>query len=762
MPEYDFKTLSPSDFELLVRDLLAAEHSWRLEAFGHGRDGGVDLRSWLNGKKLVVQCKHYAGSTFSDLRAAARKELPKMQKERPDRYLFVTSQNLSRTQKDELASELSSLLLSPADLLIQSDINYLLGQHAQVERQHFKLWLASTEILDLIVRNGLWERSEALMEDIRDRVKLYVRSPGYERAAARLQENHVVVLTGVPGVGKSILAEMLLLAYWYEGWQVISLSSNIDEGWDTFRRNERQVFFFDDFLGQTDISERTSKNEDSRIVRFMDRVSGDPSKRLIMTTRSQILRQAALIREPLARGNFRLRECVVEIDDYGPLERARILYNHLYFSRLPRQVLQEFVAQKYYWPVVSHPNFSPRIIEQVLKREELSAELLAKALVTTLDRPIELWGTMFATVLSEVARRIVLTLVTFPVSGTSVKNIRSVARQEAQPLEFTHALRALEGTFIAIKTGATGDSDPDVLYANPSVRDFVLATLDEESEYIFSIISNADSLRQVLSLLEYAAAAASGELKFPKMARSIIVNQARVAEKVSSLIAHLLQEGARERYSNWEVRAAVIGPLAKISAIAYRLMPNHSVDMLEEAIKLNDEFRVDPGDAVTLQHLTLAVIAQAEGRIDAATKRVEKLVQSWSSALIDTEDIRNFADFVRKHEVTLQDYFDLVGLAEKCIEDALRKDIETMTDNRTDEDADNAWLDDIESVAREFGIGHKLSEDIEFERNNTADHYVEQEEEYPRSNYREVSYPAQEKSAYSDRSHIDGMFSQLS
>jgi hypothetical protein len=68
VPEYDFHTLSPIDFEQLVRDLLNAKLGIELKAFGHGPDGGVDLRSLANGKKTVVQCKHYAGSTFSHLK----------------------------------------------------------------------------------------------------------------------------------------------------------------------------------------------------------------------------------------------------------------------------------------------------------------------------------------------------------------------------------------------------------------------------------------------------------------------------------------------------------------------------------------------------------------------------------------------------------------------------------------------------------------------------------------------------------------------
>ena len=59
MPDYDFRSLSDYDFELLVRDLLQKELNTRLESFARGRDGGMDFRYKDKAGTLVVQCKHY-------------------------------------------------------------------------------------------------------------------------------------------------------------------------------------------------------------------------------------------------------------------------------------------------------------------------------------------------------------------------------------------------------------------------------------------------------------------------------------------------------------------------------------------------------------------------------------------------------------------------------------------------------------------------------------------------------------------------------
>jgi len=51
--DYDFHTLSPMDFELLTCQLLREKLGLDLKAFGHGPDGGVDLRHTADGTTTV-------------------------------------------------------------------------------------------------------------------------------------------------------------------------------------------------------------------------------------------------------------------------------------------------------------------------------------------------------------------------------------------------------------------------------------------------------------------------------------------------------------------------------------------------------------------------------------------------------------------------------------------------------------------------------------------------------------------------------------
>lgn len=128
MADYDFVAcLSALDFELLSKDLLEAELNIQLENFSEGRDKGIDLRfapvrgsgrtvfnlasmgTPQKSPKLIVQCKRY--SSFSNLKSELKnKELAKITKLNPARYILSTSVSLSPQQADELKTLLSPFM----------------------------------------------------------------------------------------------------------------------------------------------------------------------------------------------------------------------------------------------------------------------------------------------------------------------------------------------------------------------------------------------------------------------------------------------------------------------------------------------------------------------------------------------------------------------------------------------------------------------------------------------------------------------------
>ncbi|MDQ2687450.1 MAG: restriction endonuclease, partial [Armatimonadota bacterium] len=144
MTNYDFKVLSWDEFERLTRDLLQRELGLRLETFKSGRDGGVDLRCYQGGKEseqLIVQCKHYPNAVFPRLYAELKKEVDKVGKIRPARYVIATSADLSPDNKAKIVALFQPYCLGPSDVYSCGDLNNLLSLYPNIERDNFKLWI---------------------------------------------------------------------------------------------------------------------------------------------------------------------------------------------------------------------------------------------------------------------------------------------------------------------------------------------------------------------------------------------------------------------------------------------------------------------------------------------------------------------------------------------------------------------------------------------------------------------------------------------
>ena len=215
-----------------------------------------------------------------------------------------------------------------------------------------------------------------------------------------------------------------------------------------------------------------------------------------------MLRQAQDTREPLRRAAFDLRTCVVRLADYDRLSRARIVYNHLYFSDLPRAVVRDYASGEAFWTALDHSNFSPRVVEQVLRRPHTTASGLAAELQQALDRPVELWGPSFEHGLSDLAREFLLTLVTFPPDGVARTALLAACALQAPSLPTHQAFRALEGTWVRLSGSSTRMI---VAFADPSCRDYVLAYLDAYPDEAGRLLLDTRTADQAVLLLRYAS-----------------------------------------------------------------------------------------------------------------------------------------------------------------------------------------------------------------------------------------------------------------
>ena len=514
---YDFKSLSAYDFEILIRDLLQKHLKIFLESFKSGRDQGVDLRyAAAQNKSLIVQCKHYAETGYSGLLFALKKETAKVKRLAPARYCVATSVPLSPVNKEEIQGLFQPFCRTPQDIFGLQDINNLIGQFPDIERKHFKLWLTSTTLLERILHSGLYNQTSMLVEEIRNKAKLYVQNKSFFDAQTVLKNYKYCIISGIPGIGKTFLAEILLLQHISKGYEPVVVRSHIREAFELLKASTKQVFYYDDFLGQTGWEDKLEKNEEQSILDFVKYIKTQNHARLILTTREYILQQARNVYEKLHASDFDHAKCIILLESYTRRDRAHILFNHVYFSALPEQHKRSLVQKDVLLNIVDHKNYSPRIVEWMADlqnvRDCTGAEYPNRFL-DTLANPSELWRHAFRNHLTPASRGVLMVMMTFQ-SAVDMADLKeafeSFRMQKVKlfgaattPNEFITALDELEGSFIRCEHK---NHEVVIAFHNPSVRDFLEKYLAENAELLRILCSSIIFYNQFRALCTFRPA----------------------------------------------------------------------------------------------------------------------------------------------------------------------------------------------------------------------------------------------------------------
>ena len=512
---YNFSSINDKDLEDLTRDLLSKEWSTHLQSFKKGRDKGIDLRySTIDDEnEIIIQVKHYSGSKYSNLKSDLKnKELPKVQKLNPKRYIVVTSLKLGVNEKDEIKKILSPYILSTNDIYGQDELNGLINKYPKIEEAHFKLWLSSTTVLNRILHNGLKGRSEFVSSKIESRIKKFVPSKSHKKSVKILNDTNFILITGAPGIGKTILANILTYQLLAEDFELVYVNE-IKDAEVAYESNKKQVFYFDDFLGATTLDLTSSKNADSTLINFIERVQLDNKKRLILTCRTTILNQAKEKSEIIYNSKIDINNHEVKIEDYGKLEKAKILYNHIYDSNLTNELKSTFFKDHFHWKIINHRSYNPRIIEFFTDIDRLQENVEYKSeIINFLDNPDKIWEKSFTNQLSDNAQMLLSTL--FSLSGTYVVNETKLKEAFDSRVNFeisnnnfrrkgnlyNKTIKELQNAFIhrIIKIHSEHYETIDIRFLNPSIEDFLYYYYfnnDNIDEY-FIILKSSKYLEQ--------------------------------------------------------------------------------------------------------------------------------------------------------------------------------------------------------------------------------------------------------------------------
>ena len=398
MPNYDFLILQPDEFENLTRDLIQKKEKVFVESFTSGRDGGIDLRfaSVLDRRGTIIQAKRY--KDLSSLMSKLKDEAEKVKLLNPSRYILSTSVGLTPGNKETICSLFSPYIKSTEDILGRDDLNNLLGQYGGVEKQYYKLWLGSTTVLESIIDKRIENWSSIELETTRKEISLYVMNESFDRANAILKENRYVIISGLPGIGKTTLARMLAYSILANGYEEFIKMNSMDDGAQKLTRDKKQVFFYDDFLGHSYLEDKGEDGFESKVLSFIDKVKREPNKLFILSTREYIFSAAKRRYEGFLYKNIELAKCTLDLSYYSEQIRASILYNHLAAAELPLDYIRALLNGRQYLKLIKHSNFNPRIIESFLN-EKLYLSESPQGFVNRFheffDHPFSVWDFAF-------------------------------------------------------------------------------------------------------------------------------------------------------------------------------------------------------------------------------------------------------------------------------------------------------------------------------------------------------------------------------
>lgn len=536
MAEYDYTALYPDEFENLTRDLLQVEFGVYIESFKNGKDGGIDLRfSSSQGGKAIVQCKRY--KEWNELKNVLGKEKDKVAKLNPQEYYLVTSVGLSPANKDDIKEIFEPYIKNTEHIIGKDDLNNLISKHTSIEKKYYKLWLASTVVLQEILDKDINNRTKDALETIRKEISTYVSNNSYQEALDIISRHHYVIISGIPGIGKTTLARMLIYNLLHEGYdELVALESNFRDFDEKYEKEKKQIFFYDDFLG-SNYFEKGEKNFNNILIRIIEKVKDTTNTILIMTTREYILSDAKNYYECIDNKNYEIAKCILDLSTYTKKIRAKILYNHIASIRyktsapnttdmLSDKCMQSLVQSKAYMKLINHPNFSPRIIENYIDNggwNRYSEDEFVSKFIESFDNPTLVWEKAYEKLPKNENRHSLKVLLSM---GKEVllddwqkafRNYCKMTKSEynlfSDDTEWNKGVKLLLDCFI--KTNKVNGKHIVTLH-NPAVYDFIINGIRKSEQIQSSLISGALYVDQLCTLFRDSASDASA---------SIIVNE---------------------------------------------------------------------------------------------------------------------------------------------------------------------------------------------------------------------------------------------
>jgi hypothetical protein len=707
MSDYNFDQLSSIDFEQLANDLLSAELGISFESFKEGKDQGIDLRHIGKHAKIIVQCKRYKKDAYSTLASSVKKEKAKMDKAKPSKYILFTSTALSAKNKDDIIKNLSPHCLSPADIYGHSEINALIRRFPEIERVHYKLWMPSTTILNKIISADIDNLSILTLNQVRQKILQYHRPPYFSEAEEILKSFGHILIAGPAGSGKTALTQLLAVQYLADGYEVISISADIKSSLQRVSETKKQLFIYDDFLGQTSFEEKLEKNEDNLIVKLIQRCAACSNTKFILSTREYILKAAYNTYEKLYQSKDITQSITLNPAKLSIQEKAKITHSMLHYSEIDLSRKIALVLAGCHKKLINSDNFNPRIVDMSFNHgywKNATADEHIDIIQKNISSPSVLWDHIYNNQLSDQQKSTIDVIGSFG-RKVSIEHFERACASYYSFLQCNHianpgafsfkkTMKILVGDFLI----TSYDTRDGILVSaiNPSLKDFV-------SEQISS-----DGSKKNLFL---------SSVYFEQIKTLVTEKFNRLNSFGLGLKSKLIEQGKVLVGSSCELRRSQVIPGQIITLLSWLHQLEMSTDLeIEERIEQNllSVQRVNLVEIQQLCGLLKVIKCSDEFNLSVLATLQKHFAREFDPQLMDEDDLDDW-EVVSEISNDYPEIIDEFFLAElpDIFEDFCEANSAAFCDETLDEDELNEFRDKIDAIASNLGCVGSLTYEIE-------------------------------------------------
>ncbi|RZK11039.1 MAG: AAA family ATPase [Flavobacterium sp.] len=528
MVEYDFNNLDDYEFEVLCRDLINEEQRLfvrsnnqlkekkilSFKSSKRGKDQGVDLYYEDERDNVIAQIKLSRGK-FSELFSALKKlqngksEVDKVRIINPSKYILMTSVPLSRHNKIKLQEHFSPYILSINDIYGREDLNSLLGRLEHVERRHMKLYLSNPLVLERLINAATFKRSLFSLKQVQEDITNFVYTTNFSTSIEILKRENILIIKGLPGVGKTTLAKMLSLFYVEQEYQFIEIFDLDLELERIISTEGKIILYYDDFLGSNSLTIAEALRHDSKLSNLLRRIMTSSEKRLILTSRTNILSQPELHSEKLQKIFSTISKYEVDASNLNYFEKKQILLKHV-----EKNTIERIVSPKIYDSIISHTNFNPRLIESITEFiRQNSIVNVEQFIFNILDNPEEVWSFAYQKQ-SDYSCKIYLNHLFLFGNSCEIKKFQKSFENrmkfEAQInnylvtyTEFKECTTLMDYFFIEVKTDFHSNIENLIKFINPSFIDFLLREIKNNTNLIANSVRSFDNIEILLGRFDH-------------------------------------------------------------------------------------------------------------------------------------------------------------------------------------------------------------------------------------------------------------------